>query len=176
MSDVLHRTTLEYKKSVNTPDYPEVDWVLDPDLSNVAGVPTKFWKLSGNVVTEMSLDEKDVVYLASNKAARYNAVDFRTTQLIEAGFTYASKSFSLSGPAQLNWLTLQAIANKFTWPVKISTLDNGEYSLEQVNLDAFAQIAKDKTQGHLDSGRALKLQINAATTQAALDAVVDTRS
>lgn len=61
MASVLNRTTKEYLPSVNTPDYPTVDWIINPDVSALAGVPTKYWNISGDTVTEMTQPEKDAV-------------------------------------------------------------------------------------------------------------------
>ena len=61
MANVLHRTTFEYKLSVNTPDFPIGTWVINPDLSPVSGVPKKYWKLTGDILSEMSAGEKSVV-------------------------------------------------------------------------------------------------------------------
>ena len=61
MSNVLNRTTKEYRTSVNTPDYPEVTWIINPDLSAVQSVPVKYWKIVGDTVTEMNQSEKDAV-------------------------------------------------------------------------------------------------------------------
>lgn len=58
MANVLNRTTLQYLKSVNTPDYDPADWIINPDLSAVNGVPKKYWKISGNSVLEMTPQEK----------------------------------------------------------------------------------------------------------------------
>lgn len=44
MANVIHRTTLEYLPSANTPDYPEPTWKHSPDMSAVAGLPRKYWK------------------------------------------------------------------------------------------------------------------------------------
>lgn len=61
MANVLKKTTLEYKESVNTPDYPSSDWLINPDMSAVVNVPRKYWKLVGNNVVEMTQTEKDAV-------------------------------------------------------------------------------------------------------------------
>jgi hypothetical protein len=50
--------TKQFLESVNTPDYDESDWIIDPDMSAVDGVPVKYWKISGNIVSEMNQDEK----------------------------------------------------------------------------------------------------------------------
>lgn len=44
MAAVIHRTTLQYLASVNTPDYPEPTWKWNPDMSHVSGVAFKYWK------------------------------------------------------------------------------------------------------------------------------------
>lgn len=61
MANVLNRTTKQYITSANTPDYPTADWIINPDLSGVSGVPSKYWKITGDVVTEMNQTEKDAV-------------------------------------------------------------------------------------------------------------------
>lgn len=44
MADVIHRTTLRFVPSANTPLYPEPEWKHNPDMSQVAGVERRFWK------------------------------------------------------------------------------------------------------------------------------------
>ena len=61
MASVLNRATLQFLESVNTPDYPEPDWIISPDMSGVAGVPHRFWKLVGDAPVEMDQGEKDAV-------------------------------------------------------------------------------------------------------------------
>ena len=90
MSDVLNRSTLELLRSVNTPDYPEAQWVINPDLSPVAGVPKKYWKLVGDVLQPMSaverapIDASDLSLL--KQAARQGIItDAQTT--IDAAYS-----------------------------------------------------------------------------------------
>lgn len=73
MADVLNRTTKQYLRSVNEPDYPQVDWIWSPDVSALAGVPTKYWNISGDLVTEMTQAEKDAVD-AAEQSARVAAI------------------------------------------------------------------------------------------------------
>lgn len=61
MSDVLNRTTKLYLKSVHTPSYPTSDWIINPNLSAVVNVPSKYWKITGDIVSEMSQAEKNAV-------------------------------------------------------------------------------------------------------------------
>lgn len=70
MAIVLNRATFQFKQSVNTPDYPIEDWVINPDLSGVIGILNQYWKLSGDIVSEMSQAEKDAVDLANSEASK----------------------------------------------------------------------------------------------------------
>jgi hypothetical protein len=51
MASVLNRKTLEYIGGVNTPDYPVIAWIINPDMTAVWGKPVKFWRISGDVVS-----------------------------------------------------------------------------------------------------------------------------
>ena len=56
---------------------PESDatWIYDPDLSAVDGVPSKYWIITGDAVTEMSQAQKDAVDETALTASRDSAVD-----------------------------------------------------------------------------------------------------
>jgi len=73
MANVIHRTTLQYRRSVNTPDFQPKDWIANPDLSAVERLPRKYWAIDGDRVVEMSEGQKayaDRAELAAMKAAR----------------------------------------------------------------------------------------------------------
>ena len=73
MANVINRVTLEQKQSVNTPDYPTQDWIVNPDYSSVNGVPKKYWKINGDAIVEMSQPEKDAVEAALAPTAEQQA-------------------------------------------------------------------------------------------------------
>lgn len=84
MANVLHKTTTpaDYRQSVHTPDYPEADWYINPDISAVAAVPTRYWTVGTNPVTEMNQAAKDAVdaaivaaVKASSKAEATASID-----------------------------------------------------------------------------------------------------
>lgn len=72
MADVINRATLEIRRSVHTPNFPTADWIVNPDLSALAGVPVRYWKVVGDTVVEMTTPEKDAVdaAVAAAKAAQ----------------------------------------------------------------------------------------------------------
>ncbi len=59
MADVLHKTTKEQRFSVNTPNYSDATWIINPDLTGVVGVAKRYWKIDGTDVSEMNQAEKD---------------------------------------------------------------------------------------------------------------------
>ena len=83
--------------------------------------------------------------------------------------------FSLSTQAQTNWLGLISLQSLFTWPMGITDNANTTYELAQANVTPFVATGCGVISAAIGSGRALKIAVNAAADQAALDAVVDTR-
>lgn len=84
MSNVLNKTTGEYRVSVHDPDFPSAQWFINPNVSAVVSVPTKYWKVGTNPVQEMSTGEKSAVdaaevaaALAANKAGATSETDNR---------------------------------------------------------------------------------------------------
>lgn len=43
MADVFNRTDGRYLQSVNTPDFDPAAWIINPDLTSVAGQPVRYW-------------------------------------------------------------------------------------------------------------------------------------
>ena len=61
MANVLNRITKELRFSVNTPDFPTSDWIVNPDMSAVAGLPPKFWQIIGDQVTAVDAAQREVI-------------------------------------------------------------------------------------------------------------------
>jgi hypothetical protein len=117
----------------------------------------------------------EAVSLQDYKNDKNSEIDSKTRELINNGFTYDSTLFSLSTQAQTNWLTLKTLEAMFTWPVSISTMQNGEYQLAQENLIEFIGSGISAVASAYNSGRALKLEVNAASDKSGVDAVQDNR-
>ena len=58
MADVVNKQTLQYLKSVNTPDYSEDEWLINPDIPKCS---KKYWKIKDCKIVEMTQTEKDNV-------------------------------------------------------------------------------------------------------------------
>ena len=117
------------------------------------------------------------VSLANYKALRFEEIDRRTGELISAGYTYATKQFSMSTSAQINISALNQSRDELTYPVNYNTIDDQDtYSVtDATDMHNMYLQALATKKAHLDSGTALKDSIRAATDEAGVDAVVDNR-
>lgn len=72
MGNYLHRTTKVYLRSFSPNDLvePLTNYIEDPDLSDVIGVPARYWIITGDIISEMSQLEKDVIDAANLSNAR----------------------------------------------------------------------------------------------------------
>ena len=84
MADVVNRTTLTYIRSVHTPDYPPSEWLINPDLSAVAGVEQRYWKIEKDAVVPMTQAERDAVDAAIKQAQIDSAVQAVDKDLLSA--------------------------------------------------------------------------------------------
>lgn len=179
MADVINRATAELRRSVNTPDYDPGDWVINPDLSAVAGVDPKFWTVDGDSVREMTTAEKDAALLDAEKARRYSEITRRTHELIAQGFSFGGKQFSLSTNARIEVSAIHVVRDDpaVVYPIHWNTLaDDDTLPLpDSATVHDFYLTAVGTYRACMDSGTALKDQIRAATTLAEVAAVVDTR-
>lgn len=75
MTSVINPTTLQFLRSVNTPEYP-APWVVNPDMSQVVGVDRKYWKWDavGGRPIPMTGAEQTAFDLAAIETARDSIV------------------------------------------------------------------------------------------------------
>lgn len=77
MGNYLHRTTKRYYQSTSPNSLPEplANYIEEPDLSAVVGVPAIYWVITGDVVSEMSQPEKDAVDAQQLSDSRDDAIE-----------------------------------------------------------------------------------------------------
>lgn len=114
--------------------------------------------------------------LAQSKVKKKADIDMRTRALIASGFTFDGSTFSLSENAQINWSGLNSAKDAIVYPVSVTTIDDGEYSLvDAPTVSAFFLTGVGVIKSHYDGGRALKIQVEAATTIDEVNNIVDNR-
>lgn len=121
------------------------------------------------------INNHNIVDINQLKINKNLEIDKKTSDLISVGFTFNGNVFSMSSDAQRNWMGLKQFSSSLSFPINVSTIDDGEYSLKLSDLDTFVLTAIGTVQTHIDSGRALKVAVKNATTVAELDAIVDAR-
>ena len=68
MSDVVRKSDCKTFYSVNTPDYPEAEYLINPaNMKEIETLPQEYRKISGSTVVEMSTAEKAAVDTAKPK-------------------------------------------------------------------------------------------------------------
>jgi len=116
--------------------------------------------------------------LEIERAKRIKEVNSKTDRIIAKGVEFDGHTFSLSLPAQKNWMG-SLVAEHESWntyPYPVSTKDDGEYLIQDVaTLKQFSLTVLGAVQVALAEGRALKKLIKAATTLTELDAITDDR-
>jgi hypothetical protein len=191
MADVVNKTTMELRCLVHTPDYEgDVDWLINPaGLDTLKGaVDPGYWKLTagGDDIEEMTAAEKTAAddsaeRLDPEKDRRLAQINHRTDELVDTGqFEYPASSgnfFSLEPGARENWSGLWASRTILSFPQTVGTLDYDDFDIDDVTeLTNFYGTALLTVKGIREAGQDYRKQIRDATTRAAVDAVVDTRT
>ena len=76
MGNFLHRVTKQHLISTSPNDLlePIGNYISNPDLSAVAGFPSKYWIITGDTISLMSLPQRNAVDLAELEAGRDRVV------------------------------------------------------------------------------------------------------
>ena len=137
---------------------------------------------AGNVTTldaTVASHQAGFTGLPAAKERKIKEIDARTDELIAAGFTYASKQFSLSIPAQNKMVGTHQVKDDpaLTYPINWNTIDDLDvYPIANpADLHGFYLTGLGTIRAHLDSGTALKDSVRAAVDIAAVEAVEDNR-
>lgn len=183
MATVLNRATKELRHSVHSPGYDPAEWIENPDLSAVDGIPQSRWVVDGNTVRPPNESEQsafDAADLAAAKESKINAINAKTAALVTDGIEVASGkviSTSIAASQNLQDIAISiSLGMSFPFPQRISTLDEGVYEIQ--DLADFARIAaliKAQKKTIMEAGQDLRAQVLAADSIAAVNAVEDNR-
>jgi len=142
----------------------QVDWLVLRSVPTPAGgvwLPIFQATVGQDLVapTPNAWEEVWTVTLAQTKAAKHEAIDSRTEELIGSGFAHAGKAFSTSDHAQSKW---HAIFNmnqigQIAFPLAISAQDESSYSIaDAADLNTMYVTMVGTGKYHHDTGKALK--------------------
>ncbi len=85
MSDTIRKSDMLREYNVHTPNYDPLLYLINPDLTLLEGiVPETYWKISGELVVEMSQDEKSAA--STDQANPINEINAAASfgELVEA--------------------------------------------------------------------------------------------
>lgn len=171
MSNVLNKQTFEYRKSVNTVQYMDGSWLINPDLTDVEYVPVKYWKIDGETIVEMSQEEKNIINNSEVEILRntlIDQIDDKTAELIAEGFYVFSDKFSLSISAQTNAqavlieLKTSGLPDDYILdePIEISMLNGGVVHFNTpAEFYNYWNIGKETIKSHYHAGAMLREQV-----------------
>lgn len=181
MATFLHRTTKQLVPDDGTGNLGP-DYIRNPDLSAVIGIPASRWVIDGDNVVPPSEAEQavfDAADLVAAKTAKITAIDARTAEILVAGLTVAPGkviSTSLQATQNLQDIALGRSMGLLDFPQDISTRDGGSYTI--TDLGDFARVAallRDFKTNALLAGRLLRADVLNAETIAVILEIVDTR-
>lgn len=142
MATVVHRTAVPILilYSVNTPDYPEEIWIINPDLTILETVPIHYIKIVGDLLVEMTTEEKAVVDAAELAEYKTNIIR-HCCSAREAKIEYGTgaeypeasgKYISTTDKDQGRWLYWESIGGKWaslglSYPFRVHSRDGSTY-------------------------------------------------
>lgn len=117
MADVVSKTnpTAGVRLSVNTPNFPTADWLINPLIGGVAArnstVPAKYWKVTGGTtLEEMTAAEKAVVDAQELADVPPEQASTTSTLTVSGGWTTyleldrnANTKHRLTGDYRITW-------------------------------------------------------------------------
>jgi hypothetical protein len=109
--------------------------------------------------------------LPALKTTRYAEIDAKTDELIDLGFTFDGKQFSLTVKGQHSI----RVVKENNAADNVTTKDHDTYALTQPNVNGYYNASIAQLKVHKDSGRVLKKSVFDAVDTAAVNAIVDTR-
>lgn len=107
---VINRTTFKYLVGVDQTAYDSKDWLINPDLTPVAGVPQKYWKVVVDAVAVMDDAEKAVV----DANVLQSTIDQVVAQFTYDINKYISTHYNLGQQQTLQTCWIEAIVKSWT--------------------------------------------------------------
>ena len=125
MANVLNRTTKVYLESVNTPEYDPAEWIINPDITPVLGVPYYFWYINeDDTVRPMTAMEQDTSWLIEAKDLQRSKINAIRDEKISNGFWFQGYLYDTDAIARTNASsTVAAVTAGMTIPAGFTWRD-----------------------------------------------------
>lgn len=145
------------------------------DPTSVALTPNGSWSPQQQAQAETIVNAYD--WLAPTKADACAAIDAKTAVLLAAGFAYDGRNFGLDPASVLNWHGVMLASAGLTYPFTIADTAGAAYQLASAAaVQAWYAAGVTRSAAIQQGGIAIKAQINAATSAAAIAAITDSRT
>lgn len=154
---------------------------FNPDFETLLVLPAYHVKIVGDEALEKIAGEKDTAdasRLATFKTQRASQIRANTEAVIERdGFAFDGQTFPITSLYRDMFLALReaVLASTISLPQDIPTIDGNKYSLTAVNGTNFFNAFLTALKTYVADENQLLSDVNAASTKAELDAVVDSR-
>lgn len=124
MANVIHRRTLEYRTSVDTKEYLDGNWLINPDFSLVEGVDRKYWIVDGQTLRPMTHEEINQKYVKITKYEVNEFINDYRTFVFQSGFFWQGFTYETNEQSQANIIATvafilsgQPLPPNFVWRV-----------------------------------------------------------
>jgi len=182
MANVLNRITKEYRVSVNTPDYSESEWVINPNLSAVKDLPVSHWIIDGDEVRPPNEAESAIIdaeVLSLQKQVALAEVDNKTAMLLQSPIMLGEDGFV--DMASDTYKSIQDIVMGVKYgiielPQSIPLIDGGTFTIEdETKLMQVIGVIFGRRRAIAEAGNALRNRIRDAVSLDALSTIQDER-
>lgn len=183
MADVLHKITKQYLLSVNTPDYMDGEWLINPDISVVDGLPLKYWIIESDELRAATTEEREYIdaveefngmTTAQIKARLNTKINTYRDNYINCGVVYMGHLFDSDDRARENILGMCSaislginLPENFTWRSRLNVdvpMNATQLTIFGIGVLTFVSACFSASWYHKDS-------INAMTTDTVMDYV-----
>lgn len=148
MSNVIHRITKQYLVSVNTPDYPTSEWIINPTLPSCDPI---YWVIEGDTVREMTQAEKDELEYSTNSTVYM--IDSKTLKYPVNGHDYEDDYDAIINPI------MPSCDIKFTKVDNYVVVEMDETEKKQVLSDEWEKTRRDRINFDIEKDYPISTQL-----------------
>ena len=154
-----------------------------PDVVSIQKIGTEIKFFFESNISEIDLDRvivesAEAGYFIERKIIRKQIIDERSRELLSQGFIFMDEVMSLSNESQANASSLYIDRAINIYPIQLANQDDTAVITltNESDLSDYYNAGKNRKMMILIAGTSLKMQMESASTEAELDAIVDNRT